>query len=44
MIGLSTIKPSIEKVHNFVNIILLSLSITQDFKELKQSVGKDEAT
>ncbi|CAG8520981.1 2391_t:CDS:2, partial [Dentiscutata heterogama] len=34
---------SIEKVHNFVNIISSSSSITQDFKELRQSVGEDKA-
>ncbi|CAG8757451.1 27438_t:CDS:2, partial [Gigaspora margarita] len=42
--GLSPIKPSIEKVCNFVNIISSSLSITQDFKELGQTVGEGKST
>ncbi|CAG8834013.1 32410_t:CDS:2 [Gigaspora margarita] len=42
--GLSLIKSSIEKVHNFVNIVLSSSSLTQDFKELRQSVSEGETT
>ncbi|CAG8605177.1 7821_t:CDS:1 [Dentiscutata heterogama] len=42
--GLSPIKSSIEKVRNFVNVISSSLSITQDFKELGQTVGEGELT
>ncbi|CAG8841748.1 5578_t:CDS:2, partial [Gigaspora margarita] len=41
---LSPIKPSIEKVRNFVNIISSLSSITQDFKELGQMVGEGEST
>ncbi|CAG8776462.1 9319_t:CDS:2 [Gigaspora margarita] len=41
---LLSIKSSIEKVCNFVNIVSLSSSLTQDFKELRQSVGNSEAT
>ncbi|CAG8751782.1 12833_t:CDS:2, partial [Dentiscutata heterogama] len=42
--GLSPIRSSIEKVRNFVNVISLSSSITQDFKELGQTVGEGEST
>ncbi|CAG8726926.1 13196_t:CDS:2, partial [Dentiscutata heterogama] len=42
--GLSPIKQLIEKVCNFVNVISSSSSITQEFKELGQSVGEGEAT
>ncbi|CAG8721389.1 9534_t:CDS:2, partial [Cetraspora pellucida] len=42
--GLSPIKLSIKKVHNFVNAISSSSSITQNFKELRQLVGEGEAT
>ncbi|CAG8816047.1 38293_t:CDS:2, partial [Gigaspora margarita] len=42
--GLSPIKSSIEKVRNFVNVISSLSSLTQDFKELGQSVGEGEAT
>ncbi|CAG8556274.1 7802_t:CDS:2, partial [Dentiscutata heterogama] len=42
--GLLPIKSSIEKVCNFVNVISSSSSITQDFKELGQTVGEGEST
>ncbi|CAG8770432.1 8764_t:CDS:2, partial [Racocetra persica] len=42
--GLLSIKPSIEKVRNFVNVISSLSSITQDFKKLGQLVGEGEAT
>ncbi|CAG8802005.1 36920_t:CDS:2, partial [Racocetra persica] len=42
--GLSPIKSSIEKVRNLVKTIILSSSLTQDFKELGQSVGQGETT
>ncbi|CAG8691692.1 18507_t:CDS:2 [Gigaspora margarita] len=38
--GLLSIKSSIEKVRNFVNVVSSSLSLTQNFKELGQSVGE----
>ncbi|CAG8463628.1 1624_t:CDS:2 [Dentiscutata heterogama] len=41
--SLLPIKSLIKKVYNFVNIILSSSSITQDFKELEQSIGKGKA-
>ncbi|CAG8839951.1 40933_t:CDS:2 [Gigaspora margarita] len=41
--GLSPIKASIEKVCNLVKTISSSLSLTQELKELRQSVGEGEA-
>ncbi|CAG8857379.1 1604_t:CDS:2, partial [Gigaspora margarita] len=42
--GLSPIKSSIEKVRNLVKAISGSSSLTQELKELGQSVGEGEAT
>ncbi|CAG8578346.1 11694_t:CDS:2, partial [Scutellospora calospora] len=42
--SLLSIKSSIEKVHNFVNIISSLSSITQDFKELRQSISETYIT
>ncbi|CAG8857375.1 33836_t:CDS:1, partial [Gigaspora margarita] len=42
--GLSPIKSSIEKVRNLVKAISASSSLTQELKELGQSVGEGEAT